>query len=107
MAGTVDVTFYVVVHAVIDERDWLKGKPTVRVTAKKPALAKDEVPVQMTLSLPKALFKRPQITASVRVADDLAPAVITAEVQDNIAQAIRDRLGMDVRITVDGPGGAA
>lgn len=107
MAGTVEVTFYAVVHAVIDERDWVKGKPTVRVTAKKPALDKDEVPVQMTLSLPKALFKRPQITARVAVADDLAPAEINAEVQDNIAQAIRDQLGVDVRITVDAPGGVS
>lgn len=107
MSGTVEVTFYAIVHAVIDERDWVKGKPTVRVTAKKPALAKDEVPVQMTLSLPKALFRRPQITARVAVADDLAPAEISADVQDNIAQAIRDQLGVDVRITVDAPWGAS
>lgn len=106
MSGTIEVTFYAVVHASIDDRNWLKGKPTVRATAKKPALAKDEVPVQVTLSLPKALFRRPQITASIRVPDDLAPAEISADVQDNIAQAIRNQLGFDVRITVDAPEGS-
>lgn len=106
MIGTVDVTFYIVVHAELTDRDWIKGKPTVRVTKGRPALAKDEVPVQMTVSLPKALFKRPQITASVTVPDDLAPAEISADVQDNIAQAIREHVGMDVRITVDSPKGS-
>lgn len=107
----VTVEFYLVVGQRFNPSGWRDGKPSVRVCKGKPVLGKDEVPIKLKLDLPEALFKRPQLSASIVVPPDNAPADISAEVQDNIAAAIRDATGMDVRITLAAPdpdnGGAA
>lgn len=56
----------------------------------------------MTADLPDALFKKPLLEAKISVpADKVSPAVIDASVTDNIAQVVRQNLGIDMKITLE------
>jgi hypothetical protein len=74
---------------------------SVRVADKQPTLQPGEVATRQTLSVPSTLFEWPQLKASLTIpADKVAPAEITADVIDNIADAIRQAGGVDVKVTV-------
>lgn len=71
-----------------------------RITPKTPKLAAGEVVVELKLKVPRALFQRPTLRASVEIPAGQVPTMITADVQDNIARALSEQLGMRVEITV-------
>lgn len=96
--ATVEVDFHVVVKQRISSRGYTEGKPAVRVTKGKPACEHNEVAVAIHLELPVSLFKRPQLQARVVVNEADAPALITPEIQHNIAELVRDQLGIVLRI---------
>lgn len=98
--STVSVEFYLVVKAEVQDNNYVRGRPSVRVTKQKPSLEKNEVPVKMELRLPTSLFKRPQITAEITIPETSAPASISAEVADNIADIIRTETGLNVTLKV-------
>lgn len=59
----------------------------------------------MTVRLPKTLFQRPQLHATIEIEDSkVSPARIDATVANNIAEAIKQSLGIDVKIAVGGVG---
>lgn len=101
--SSINVSCYLIVGARINANDWLQNKPSIKVSRGKPKTEAHEVAIKLELNLPIGLFKRPQIVASVTVADNNAPIEIAADVQDNIAQAIRQASGMDVRLIVEAP----
>ncbi len=98
--STVNVNCYLIIGAKINQNNWIDGKPSIKVSKGKPKTEAHEVAIKLDLNLPMGLFKRPQIVASVTVADNNAPFEIAAEVQDNIIEAIRQSSGMDVRLIV-------
>ena len=74
---------------------------SVRVTKNKPGLNWDEIAVGVSLDIPKQLFLKPQISASITIPEDaISPKEITAEVSDNIKEAIIEHTGLDVKIEV-------
>lgn len=80
------------------------GKIMTRVTDRQPSLAAGEVAMRVTCDLPDALFQRPMLSAKITIPKDkVSPATIDASVADNIAEIIRQNLGVDLKITIDGP----
>ena len=78
----------------------LAGRPTVKVTAGYPALARNERAMNLKISLPLALFEAPSLTASIKV--DHPSQTIQIDT-DAIAEAVRGAVGMDVDIQVVEP----
>lgn len=73
-----------------------------RVTKRRPSVAKNEVTLQIKLSLPTALFERPQLVAEIVVdPDDVSQPVITADVVNNIVEMARVE-GIELIITAQG-----
>lgn len=96
----IQVDCYLVVKAEVTASGYCRGKPTVRVTKNTPALDRNEVPISVTLRIPETLFRRPQLQAVISIPQEDAPAVITADVADNIADIIRQETGLSVQITI-------
>lgn len=75
-----------------------------RMTTKLPALAAGEVVVKVNIEVPVALFERPQLQATIVVpASDVSAPVIDAKVQDNIAAALSEQLGIRVEVSAATP----
>ena len=80
---------------------WLifDARGNVRLTRGEPGLARDERAMQMTVTVPQALFKTPTISASLTID---APAMAVPEI-DVIAaaEALKGVVGCDVHVRVD------
>lgn len=100
--STVDVEVYLIVGAKVRENGSAIGTPAARITKHKPALDTNEVAIKLCVSVPSALFMKPQLSASIIVPEESIPYEITPVVQDNIAEAIRNVTGLSVAISVDG-----
>jgi hypothetical protein len=97
-AKTVEIDCWLVVDPDL-ERAW-NQRPKVRVTAGPPSLGRAERAINLKLSLPRALFEAPALTASIKVAEpDRAISIDTTAV----AEAVRQVIGMDVSIAVAPP----
>ncbi len=77
---------------------------TARITTKRPTLKPGEVMMQLSVRVPRALFERPVLRASIEVAGDVSAPVVTAQMQDDIATALSTQLGVRVHVTADGEG---
>lgn len=75
-------------------------RPSVRVTAGFPALARDERTMNLKVELPVALFEAPSLSASIKV-DHPAQAVTIDTTA--LAEAVRGAIGMDIDITIQPP----
>lgn len=76
------------------------------VTAKKnrPDLKWNEVSIEMNLTLPDMLFRKPHLSATIVVPDEAAaPKLVNVETADNIKDAIETVTGMEVKIEIVGP----
>lgn len=72
-----------------------------RVAKSMPGLKRDEIAVALTIELPSALFKKPQLTASIVVPESsVTGPVIDSTVVDNIRSVISRQLGVDLKIAV-------
>lgn len=80
------------------------GKPSVKVSAGYPALARNERTINLKMQLPLALFETPSLSASIVVEHPTQAIVIDATA---VAEAVRQVVGMDVDITVGQPGDVA
>jgi hypothetical protein len=79
------------------------NKIMTRVTERLPSLAAGEVAMRVTCDLPDALFQRPLLSAKITIPKDkVTPATIDASVADNIADIVRQNLGIDLKIQIDG-----
>lgn len=102
-ADTHDTTFYL----CLKRREvgaWRTGPLIGRLTNKQPALAAGEICVKLDVSLPVALFQRPSFQATIAVDPaDVTPAVLNANVADNIAETLSKQLGITVNVTATPP----
>lgn len=99
----IDIECYLAV-GVTFKRYTTGDKPSIRLTMTAPSLAPHEVSIALHLKMPEAIFKKPSLSATIEVpAETPLQSVITPEVQDNIAQVLRDQLGLSITITADVP----
>lgn len=85
------ITFYLVVNR----------NGTVKTYKNRPGLSWDEIAIRQNLTLPDALFQKPQLEATVIIPDEAAlPTLIDAEVVVNVKEAIEQASGMEVRLSV-------
>lgn len=77
---------------------------SVSVSKGRPGLDFDQVAVCIELELPDILFKKPQITASIKVDQaDVTPLIINAETANNVKDAIETITGIKVLLKVENP----
>lgn len=94
-----DASFYLIFCK--GRRSWTLR---VRLATRSPSLRPGEVPVYVSVSLPDALFEKPTLRATITVDDvQVPPARITADVQANIVEQLRQALGVDVKLVVEVP----
>jgi len=75
---------------------------SARCTPKPPKLAAGEILMALNLTIPPALFRKPQLVASIRIPDSSTQQPeITVEMQGQIAEAIREQLGIKVEVAVE------
>lgn len=100
MSSTIDVQFHVVIGQYFQGVALVPdGKPSVRVSKGRPSVEAHEVAILLNLRLPKALFVRPSLSASITVPENSAPLKITPEVQSNIARVIEEQLGIVLKLS--------
>lgn len=75
----------------------LRSNGDVRVTRSSPALARDEVSMSLNVTLPDAVFSRPELRATIAL--DSAPQTLDLNI-DAAAEALKQSLGIDVTLTV-------
>ncbi len=98
---TVNTSCYLIVGQRFDERGHWQGRPSVRLTAKKPSVARHEVVVKVEIDLPNSLFQRPALTARVTVPEGTSTPEISVDMQQAIADLVRDNLG--IHLTISAP----
>jgi hypothetical protein len=77
---------------------------SVSVSKGKPNLDFDQVAVALDIELPDMLFKKPHITASIKVDEHNAtPFTIDAETEDNVRNAIETATGLVVKLSIENP----
>jgi hypothetical protein len=75
-----------------------------RYASRTPALSKDEIAIKLQISVPDALFTRPQLQATVTIPEDaITKPVLEATVLDNVREIIQQQTGMDVRVSLVEP----
>lgn len=73
----------------------------VRMTRKRCAMSRDERGMEMTVTIPKAVFATPQLSARITVADPgTEPPTIDVEAA---SEALRQVVGCDVAIEIRDP----
>lgn len=75
-------------------------RPSVKVSAGYPNLARNERAINLKIGLPLALFETPSISATINVE---SPAEVVSIDTAAIAEAVRQAIGLDVDIRVAGP----
>jgi hypothetical protein len=79
---------------------------SISVSKGKPDLNFDQVAVHLQIELPDILFKKPQITATLKVDEgDATPLIINAETSNNVKDAIETVTGIKVLLKVENPDG--
>ncbi len=86
-------------------RKWFvtNNRGTARLVGSKPQVRSDEVAVFLEIEIPNALFDKPRLVANIKIPESAVPAKeITADVTDNIEEAIRTATGLEMRVSVVG-----
>ena len=81
-------------------REGHKQTGTIEVRKNKPNTRQDEIAVKMDLEIPDSLFEKPTLHVGASIPEDggYGPE-IPAEVQQNIAEVVRERTGLTVHIS--------
>lgn len=75
---------------------------SVRLSERAPVLKPGEIAVWTSVRLPGAVFERPQLTAAIAIPSAEIPSrPIPAQVQENIAEALRRQLGAGVTLQIE------
>lgn len=95
--STYSGTFYLVIRH--KQVGW--SSLMARLTNKLPSLASGEIAIRLDLSVPRALFTKPQLQASITIPESSVTApVLDAIVLDNIKEVLSQQLGVDINLTV-------
>lgn len=86
---------------VVGRGPYPQRRPSVRITADHPNLARNERALNLRVSLPVALFETPTISATIAVE---APTEGVKIDIGAVAEAVRGIVGMDVDVQVVEPG---
>lgn len=79
----------------------INSRGSVKATKNKPSLDWNEISIQMNLVIPDSLFRKPQLSANITIPDEAALSkVISADVQDNVKEAIEQATGMEVKLNL-------
>lgn len=74
----------------------------VRINKTQPNLKFNEVALKLNLELPDALFTKPRLEANISVPEGKVGAqIINADTIDNVAEAIKQHTGMEVRMWIE------
>lgn len=93
------ITKYLVISA--NESRYGSLRHNVRMVEKAPKLKGNEVSVRISINLPDALFKRPELVAKLDVpASAVRDIHISPDVTDNIEKIIKEATGLTVSINV-------
>lgn len=106
MNENIEVDCYIVVEQRFKDRYGSiqpEGRPSLRVTKGKPALERDEVPVRVTISIPRAYWIRPAIHASVTLPDIEHDAQLKLAVAEDVGRQISEAMSMKVDVRVIAP----
>jgi hypothetical protein len=95
MSTTRDLNAYIIVKP----KGW--GGLSARLASRIPALKSDEIAIKLCIDVPDALFKRPQLQASITIPESaVTPTVVNAEVLDNIREVLSQQTGLDVTVNL-------
>jgi hypothetical protein len=79
---------------------------TAKSSVNRPYMNVDEIAILLSLEIPDVLFTKPQLIAEIKVPEKaIAQEQITAEVTDNIEEAIKSVTGLEMRVSVAEPEG--
>ena len=82
---------------------WLtiNSRGSTRLTQSKPSIFANEISILLDINLPKALFEKPRLEASITIPEEAAgPDLITTEVIENVSEAIEKSTGLTFAINV-------
>lgn len=85
---------------------WLttNSRGTAKLTHTRPRMGADDVAIFLEIEIPDALFDKPHLMASIKVPQSAVPSKeITAEVTDNIEEAIKTVTGLEMRVSIATP----
>lgn len=71
---------------------------TVRLSKRKPALAKDEVAVELTVELPASLFEKPALSAKIVGTGEAPRLDLTPELVADIQQHLEAQTGLRIEL---------
>lgn len=75
---------------------------TAAVKKNRPGLNWNEVSIFVNLELPDQLFRKPQLSAQIKVEESqVSPMEIDVETQNNIREAIEAAAGVQVKLTIE------
>lgn len=82
-------------YLVVSERG------SMRVLKSVPALNWDEIAIKMKLDIPDEIFKRPQLSASIKIPKDVVlTKVIEADIVDNIKEIFKAGTDLNINLTI-------
>jgi hypothetical protein len=77
---------------------------STKISVNRPYMGVDEIAILLNLEIPDALFTKPKLIAQIKVPEKaVAQEQITAEVTDNIEDAIKSVTGLEMRVSVVEP----
>lgn len=93
--------FYLVIQGKKDPRypHSPRALGDIQVRKKKPATKANEIAVRLELDIPDALFEKPTLQVRAMVPEGDHGPEISTDVQQDIADVIRERTGLQVSIT--------
>lgn len=69
-----------------------------------PNLRADEIAMEIRVTVPRALFRKPRLKASITVPTDHDATIeITPQIIDNVIEAVRRAVGFEVVVTKEDP----
>lgn len=90
---------YLVIGAEKSRYGYLKEK--VELRERVPTLKGNQVSLRLQITIPDAVFKRPQLEASLVVPDTaIAPLNISPEMTDNISKIVKETTGLTIAVKV-------
>lgn len=75
------------------------AKPTAKITHGLPRLQPNEISLELTLTIPDSLFKKPSLCAHVIIDEKIAPESISADVVNHIQSIVSERIPFKVEVT--------
>ena len=81
----------------------INSKGSAKVTKNSPKLLSDEIVMELKINIPDAIFKKPSLTAEIKIPEDAVNRpMIAADVAENIKNSLEKISGYDVTLKIEG-----